>query len=104
MNKKLNVGCGTDYREGYINIDGSSTLKNVDITLSMPKEKLTNKFEKNSIDFILCNDFLEHHFHFKAIEILEEFVSVLKVGGQLENRVPDSKYIILNPLLSIQCH
>lgn len=101
MNKKLNIGCGVDYREGFINIDGSSTLKNVDIILFIPKEKLINKFEMNSIDFILCNDFLEHHFHFEAIEILKDFVNVLKVGGQLEIRVPESKFIILNPLFSI---
>lgn len=98
----MNVGCGDDYREGYINIDGSDALRRIDKCINLPKEKLSEYFQENSVDYILCNDFLEHHFHFEAIEILRDFRFILKPRGVVDIRVPDAKYIISNPFFSIE--
>jgi len=54
--KKLNVGCGTDYREGFINIDGSGVLSHVDRVIDVGKESLLNYFSHGEFDFILAND------------------------------------------------
>ncbi len=102
MNKKLNIGCGDDYREGFINIDGSDTLKRIDKVIKIPEQKIASIYDISSIDYILCNDFIEHHYHFEAIEILKDFYNVLKEKGQLEIRVPDSNYIIINPFYSFE--
>lgn len=102
MNKKLNIGCGTDYRKDFINIDGSSSLQKVDKVVKIPEQKLLDIYGIESINYILCNDFLEHHFHFEAISILEDFFSILEVGGNLELRVPDCDYIISETSMPIE--
>jgi predicted SAM-dependent methyltransferase len=91
---KLNVGCGTDYREGFINIDGSNTLPRVDKVIDISIESLTSHFKMEEIDYILANDIIEHHFHWEAVRIMTEFHSLLVDGGQVEIRVPDANYII----------
>lgn len=91
---KLNIGCGTDYRKGFINVDGSNTLPRVDRIIDLEKESLRNHFNAGEVDFILANDIIEHHFHWQAIRILEDFYFILKQGGQVEIRVPDAEFII----------
>lgn len=91
---KLNIGCGMDYREGFINIDGSGVLPRVDKVIDLSQDSLDRHFDPNSIDHILCNDFLEHFFHWEAVELLEKFFAILKREGTVEIRVPDSEWII----------
>jgi hypothetical protein len=99
---RLNVGCGDDYREGFVNIDGSDALSRVDMVLDMPREMLSSHFAEGTIAYILCNDFLEHHFHFEAVAILRDFKKILRPGAVLEIRVPDAGYILINPFFSIE--
>ena len=91
---KLNVGCGTDYREGFVNIDGSSELPKIDKVIDISKEPLSKYFSRGEVKYILANDIIEHHFHWEAVKILEDFYSLLASGGKLEIRVPDAEYII----------
>lgn len=94
MSRKLNIGCGLDYREGYINIDGSDELKNVDLVYDFSNKSLLNYFEANSVSHILANDIVEHLFHWEAIRLLKDFYSLLEENGTIEIRVPDCEYII----------
>jgi len=94
MPKKLNVGCGTDYRDGFINIDGSNVLSRVDKIIDIGKASLLQHFTAGEVDFILANDIIEHHYHWEAVTILREFYELLAAGGMVEIRVPDSAYII----------
>jgi hypothetical protein len=91
---KLNVGCGTDYRDGFINIDGSNTLPRVDKVIDIASESLLDHFHKGEVKFILANDIIEHHYHWEAVRIIREFHSLLAKGGQAEIRVPDAAFII----------
>ncbi len=91
---KLNVGCGTDIRDGFINIDGSNTLLKVDKVIDIAQESLLDHFEKGGIEYILANDIIEHHFHWEAVRILGEFYRLLRSGGVAEIRVPDTEFII----------
>jgi predicted SAM-dependent methyltransferase len=91
---KLNVGCGTDYREGFVNIDGSGTLSKVDRVIDISRESLRDHFKPEEVLFILANDILEHHFHWEAVSIIRDFHALLAKGGQLEIRVPDASYIV----------
>lgn len=53
---KLNIGCGTEKREGFINIDINPDVypdKIVNIEKGLP-------FKNRSIDYILCLQILEH--------------------------------------------
>jgi predicted SAM-dependent methyltransferase len=98
---RLNVGCGTDYREGFINIDGSSCLFKVDKTIDLCSESLLDSFEQDSVHYILANDIIEHFFHWEAVKLLKEFYAVLKPSGKCEIRAPDTEYIIKSWRLSL---
>lgn len=90
---KLNVGCGHDYREGYINIDGSDLLPKVDKIINLSKDSLLQHFGTESVSLILAKDFIEHFFHWEAIKILADFYSLLEKDGILKMKLPDFKYI-----------
>jgi len=99
---KLNIGCGTDYREGFVNIDGSDTLPKVDKVIDISNESLLLHFSEEKIEYILANDIIEHHFHWEAVRIMKEFYKLLVKGGHVEIRVPDAEYIIKSWRLSIE--
>ena len=98
---KLNIGCGYDPRDGFINIDGRNDLPKVDRVINLSKESLLKYFRVGTVDFILANDFIEHHFHWEAVRILKDFYSLLKPGGGLEMRLPDFESICSFPELSM---
>lgn len=91
---KLNIGCGLDYRDGFINIDGSSVLGKVDKVIELGEECLLWYFDSNSVKHILANDIIEHLFHWEAVRLLKEFYELLEDGGICEIRVPDCEFII----------
>ncbi len=80
--KKLNLGCGSDIREGWVNLD-SASLPEVDGVHNI--EKLPLPFADNSFDEIRCQDILEH---VEYIPILKDLHRILAPGGTLSVRVP----------------
>ena len=91
---RVNVGCGTDYREGFINIDGSTTLPRVDRVMDLIGDKLSHVLGENSVDYILAKDIVEHVRHWEATELLRQFYLTLRAGGSVEIHVPDCEYIM----------
>lgn len=79
----LNLGCGRDIREGFVNIDLFSDNPTV---VSMDIRKLD--IPDNSADAILASDVLEHFSHRETDNILAEWNRVLKPGGELIIRCP----------------
>jgi len=98
---RLNVGCGNDYREGFINIDGRADLPRVDRVINLSKESLLKYFKEETVDFILANDIIEHHFHWEGVRIMKDFYALLKPGGTLEMRLPDFECICSSSELSM---
>lgn len=86
---QLNLGCGNDIREGFINVDVRQ-VPNVDIVATL--EKLP--FRDNYADKIVAQDVLEHFCRIELIDVVTEIKRVLKVGGILEVRVPDCEQIL----------
>jgi len=80
--KKLNLGCGTDIKEGWVNLD-SVKLPGVDIVHNI--EDIPLPFGGSEFDEILCQDVLEH---VEYIPILKDLYRILKEGGKLGIRVP----------------
>lgn len=80
--KKLNLGCGTDIRAGWINLD-SADISGVDVVHDLGKLPLP--FASNSFDEILCLDILEH---LEYIPVLKDLHRILMPGGKLRIRVP----------------
>ena len=88
---KLNIGCGLDYREGFVNIDGNPDLPRVDFVLEIKPGVLLDNFKQESVSYILVKDFLEHHFHWEAHGLLKDFFALLKDGGELDIIIPRTR-------------
>lgn len=85
---KLNVGCGTDYKTGWINIDNNSDNNiekldlNWDLRNSLP-------FNENSVDFIFNEHLIEHLTVEEGQKAIKDFMRVLKPGGVIRIATPD---------------
>jgi SAM-dependent methyltransferase len=96
---KLNLGCGGDVREGWLNIDVRKTHPKV-LVLDLEKEML-RPFPDGSVDEILAKDFIEHLSWRVVEDFLRDCYRVLKRGGRMFIQVPDmeavARKVILNP-------
>jgi len=81
--KKLNLGCGIDYKEGFVNVDFHSHIK-VDVEHDL--NGLPYPFASEEFDFILASHVLEHLD--KPFFIMKELHRILKPGGTLIIKVP----------------
>lgn len=95
---RLNVGCGEDYREGWINIDGSPHVK-CDIVHELPAP-LCGKIEPGIVRQIAAFDVLEHLYRWQAIAVLKDFYALLCADGRLTVQVPDCAAVIACKFLS----
>lgn len=79
---RLNLGCGPDIREGYVNIDARPLPGAVQGDVS------ALNFGPGTVDEIYASDILEHFSYRRTEEVLGHWCSRLKPGGILELRVP----------------
>jgi SAM-dependent methyltransferase len=87
--KCLNVGCGSDIRDGeiyaieWINLDNHGD-NGADVIFDLENIYKGKKlpFKDNTFDVILCNHVL-HTFHY-PLPILQEVIRVCKVGGLID--------------------
>jgi glycosyltransferase involved in cell wall biosynthesis/predicted SAM-dependent methyltransferase len=82
----LNLGCGNDIRDGFINIDLFNENPNV-VYMDIRSLDLPN----NSADLILASDILEHFSHRDTEQILAEWARVLKPNCEIIIRSPSLK-------------
>jgi len=80
---KLNLGCGTDTREGYLNID-FFRYEGIDKVLDL--NKFPYPFEKDKFEEIILQDIFEHLG--EPIRVLNELFRISKGGAILKIRVP----------------
>jgi len=96
---KLNLCCGDDVREGYINIDVRKTKHNV-LVLDLEKE-LLKPFPSNSAEEVIAKDCIEHISWRRVEDLLRDIHRVLKCNGRVYIQVPDleaiTKKVIFNP-------
>lgn len=86
---KLNLGCGNDPKENYINIDiryipGANVVADV---CRLP-------FKDDGVDEIRAVDIYEHVSYRKSQELLTHWVSILKSGGLLFIQAPSIDRIV----------
>ena len=92
MTIRVNLGCGRDVRDGWLNVDqyappGSGIIQ-ADVEDGLP-------FEDGSVDFVLASHVLEHVLRFDRT--IAEIYRVLRSGGTLEVQVPYGWYGLENP-------
>ena len=81
---KLNLGCNTRIREGYVNVD-KDKYPGVDVVTDVSKLP----FPDNYADEVYVSHILEHFPHTKTVDVLKEWHRILKPGGMLKIAVPD---------------
>lgn len=81
---RINLGCGKDYRKGWINVDSNEEVKAdlySDFSEGLP-------FEDNFADMILLDNVLEHIQAEKYFYFVEELHRVCKPGARIMIYVP----------------
>lgn len=93
----LNIGCGTDYKDGWVNIDNNSdnNIEKLDLSWDMRKPL---PFENESVDYIFNEHFLEHLSVEEGQLAIKDFLRVLKKGGVLRIAMPDLGEVVKNYL------
>jgi len=81
---KLNLGCGTDIRPGWVNLDSSRAIPGVDVVHDLGNPLLP--FADGTFDYILAQDVLEHLTD--PVATLRELHRILNPGGRVRIRVP----------------
>ena len=94
---KLNVGCGTDYKKGWINIDNNSdnNIDKLDLNWDL-RDPLP--YEDESVDYIFNEHFFEHLAPDEGVAVMKDLRRVLKPGGVLRIAMPDLEGVINNYL------
>jgi len=87
---RLNIGCGTDYKKGWINIDNNSdeNIDKLDLNWDLRNPL---PFEENSVDFVFNEHFFEHLTVEEGQETMKDIMRVLKPGGVMRIAMPDLK-------------
>lgn len=84
--KKLNLGCGRDVREGWINLD-VMPLPGVDVVADLGQCATTPlPFEDNTFDELLLSHLLEHIP--EPLPLMQELWRIAKPGAKMQIRVP----------------
>ena len=91
---RLNLGCGTDIRPGFVNLD-SVALPGVDVVHDLTELPLP--FEDARFIEVVCQDVLEHVPSYP--ELLGEIHRIMRPGGRLVVRSPHftSRAVWLDP-------
>ena len=89
--KKLNLGCGFDYRPGYVNADNFEEC-NPDVLMNI--EDTPWNFSDNEFDYVLLKHVLEHvgQSYLKFKSIMQELYRTTKNNGLIEIHIPYFKH------------
>lgn len=90
---KLNLGCGLDIRDGWVNLD-SADLPGVDVVHDLGVVPLP--FEHDRFSEVLCQDVLEH---VDYAPVLRDVHRILRPGGRVLIRSPHftSRAVYVDP-------
>jgi len=82
MKNKLNLGCGKDYRLGWVNLDCNKKMK-ADVYADLEKKL---PFKDNTFEYVYTEHVLEHIHNF--IPLMAELKRICKNNAIIEIRVP----------------
>lgn len=85
---KLNLGCGDKILEGYVNVDVVESRAGREPDVRCDLHHLT-PFSDAAADEILSVHVIEHFWRWEVVDILREWVRVLKPGGRMVIECPN---------------
>jgi predicted SAM-dependent methyltransferase len=90
---KLHLGCGTVYKDGWINIDDNldRNCKKLDMKWNLARGIPASS---NSVDYIFHEHLLEHLTYEQGKNFISECLRVLKPGGVLRFSTPDLALVV----------
>jgi len=83
MTTRLNLGCGDDYRAGWVNAD---IRPEVDPDIVVDIDRLPLPFEDNSFEYVLLDNVLEHVSD--QFDVLRDLHRISKPGAMMTFRGP----------------
>lgn len=87
---KINIGCGYDKKDDYINVDINADC-HPDILISNNDD---SEILRNHYELVYARDVLEHIYREKTLETLLNWSDYLKIGGEVELQTSDIVGII----------
>jgi len=87
---KLNLGCYTRPKEGYVNVD---ILPWAGVDRIVDLNSLPWPFQDGECEEVIAEDVIEHLGKLTKIEIVRELARITKIGGKVHIRVPCSTHI-----------
>ena len=87
---KLNLGCGRETKEGFINVDIYERENKLDVIHDLTKEF---PFDSDSCEYIYAEHIIEHFEWLDGISFLHECCRCLKGGKRIRLILPDYKKI-----------
>src|SRR6266496_2855302 len=85
-NLRLNLGCGGDYRQGFINIDYGV---NATVDVHLDFQNLQRFFSLESITEVMMIHSLGYLNLWQARDLFRQILALLKSGGRLIVETPD---------------
>jgi len=83
---KLDLGCGTKKREGFIGVDSRQFGGKVDVICDLGKH--TWPWPDNSVEEVHCSHMVEHLTWVERVHFFNELYRVMKVGAKAQVIVP----------------
>jgi hypothetical protein len=83
---RLNMGCSDNVFPGWYNLDIKRKVN------AHHMDARDAYFYFKDVDEIYASHILEHFHMWEAIQTLDRWIGMLKVGGRIEIRVPDMRY------------
>jgi len=83
---KLNLGCGEDIKQGYLNVDFRKTHP---LVFECDLSKFPWPWKTNSVETVMMLDFLEHFKMSMTDVLMSEVTRILAPNGEVIIQVPD---------------
>jgi predicted SAM-dependent methyltransferase len=88
--KKLNIGCGHNSLEGWLNIDYFPEIPSVAHFDARKRFPLPSA----AFDYVFCEHMIEHVVYQDGLRMLSEAYRVLKPKGRIRVSTPDLKFLV----------
>lgn len=89
---KINIGCGWECRDGWINADNTSKWQAVNYPITKMDATEQWPYEDDTFEYVLSEHMIEHVPEQKGLFMLSEAFRTLKVGGVIRISCPDREF------------